>query len=411
MNLSKKYLSALICVTFAGLFFSIYIGNLLLLILLIVGFFYNHHQYTIQSLKTNHLIWFPIIFFTLHAIGLLYTQNMSNGFFAIEKQIYFLLVPGLLFYPIRNLSNEEYDRLLKNLSLIAFGSSFVVLFIALIKLTILEDPMAFHFEKFSPISYVYYSMYFVCATTSLCVRIVDSTHSLTQKIFYASVLVIYSIGFLVLVSCKMAIIAFVLCLFYLFYKKLQNKKMLITAIVITITSLALFISLSKTTQDRFLVLTKNFEILDKDHLSGGDEEFNGLNLRLLFWKYTLQEVATNNLQLIGAGTGDAQDLVNGSYVRHHLDEYGYVGFDPHNQWIFTYAQLGLIGIVALIVMYWFSFRSAIRSENLPFFFFLLTTLLFSVTESILESNKGIVFFSLVFTLFASGNGKVRENSF
>ncbi len=395
---------------FAGLFFRIYIGNLLLLMLMVVGLFYNHYQHTIKSLKTNHLIWFPIIFFSLHVVGLLYTQNMNSGLFAIEKQIYFLLVPALLFYPIHNLSNEEYDRLLKNLSLISFGSSFVVLAIAAIKFVILDDRMAFHFETFSPISYVYYSMYFVCASTSLCVRIVDGKHSLNQKIFYTSVLIIYSIGFLVLVSCKMAIIAFVLCLFYLFYKKLQNKKMMISAIVITIVSLTLFISMNKTTRERFLVLTKNFEILNKNHLTGDYEEFNGLNLRLLFWKYTIQEVSENNWELIGAGTGDAQDLVDSSYVRHNLDEYGYVSFDPHNQWIFTYAQLGLIGIVALITMYWFSFRAAILSENLPFFFFLLTTLLFSLTESIFESNKGIVFFALIFTLFASGNGKVRENS-
>jgi O-antigen ligase len=401
MNLSKKYLNALICVAFAGLFFSIYIGNLLLLILLVVGLFYNHYQHTIKSLKTNHLIWFPIIFFSIHIIGLVYTQNMSNGLFAIEKQIYFLLVPCLLFYPIYNFSSREHNRLIKNLGLIAFSSSFVVLITALIKFSILGDPMAFYFENFSPISYVYYSMYFVWASTSLCVWLVDSEYGLTHKIFYTSALVIYSIGFLVIVSCKMAIIAFVLCLFYLFYKKLQNKKMLITAIVITIISLALFISMSKITQDRFLVLTKNFEILNKDHLSGDDEEFNGLNLRLLFWKYTIQEVSVNNWELIGAGTGDAQDLVDNSYARHNLDEYGYVGFDPHNQWIFTYAQLGLIGIVVLIIMYWFSFRAAILSENLPFFFFLLTTVLFSITESIFESNKGIVFFVMLFTIMSS----------
>ena len=163
--------------------------------------------------------------------------------------------------------------------------------------------------------------------------------------------------------------------------------------------------MSKNTQDRFLVLTKNFEILNKDHFNGDDEEFNGLNLRLLFWKYTLQEVTINNWELIGAGTGDTQDLVDSSYTRHNLDEYGYVGFDPHNQWIFTYAQLGLIGIVVLIVMYWFSFRAAILSENLPFFFFLLTTLLFSLTESIFESNKGIVFFVMLYTIMSCQNKK------
>ena len=175
-------------------------------------------------------------------------------------------------------------------------------------------------------------------------------------------------------------------------------------------SLTILLVLYPTTLHRFTELTGNLAVIRKDTLKDY-QEFNGLNLRLYFWKASVTQLYEDNRWPAGVGTGDGQDYLDQAYIKRHLDNYGYLGYDPHNQWIITLLQLGLIGVGLLGSVFLFGLWGAYKRENLAFILFAWVIFCFSLSESILEVNKGVVFFALFFcVLCSSGKSKATESA-
>jgi O-antigen ligase len=126
---------------------------------------------------------------------------------------------------------------------------------------------------------------------------------------------------------------------------------------------------------------------------------------LLFWKLSVGHLWKDNSIITGVGTGDAQDYIDSIYNLPSYKLYGYIGWDSHNQWIFTLIQIGVAGVLVMALLYAKYLKEAFKKMDLNFMAFLLITFWFSFSESILESNKGIVFFSLFFTILAAPYSK------
>jgi hypothetical protein len=394
-ELRKKYLSALVYIFFVSLFFDIRTGNIGLILLLIGSAFTIKVRKFRSTILENKFTFLLALFFMLHLVGLINTSDLSNGWFSIEKKISFLVAPIIIITAYGNLTKSDLDNLLANLGWLSIFSSLILLVSASFKFLILKDNQAFFFEEFSPISYVYYSLYFVVTVSFLVGNLLQKKPS---NLIVPFAMIIYSLGFLVVVSSKIGIISFLVCsaLALIFNAPVRYFWIIFTALTIF---LAISLSLHKTTRSRFVVLIENLAIIKAETVSDY-QAFTGLNLRLLFWKFSVQEVIDRKSVFFGAGTGDAQHWIDDGYKKHGLDEYGYRGFDPHNQWVFTFVQFGLIGVFVLFLLFLNSALAAAKEKAWMMVFFLITTLLYSLTESILESNKGIIFFAVLYSLLA-----------
>jgi O-antigen ligase len=410
MKLSFKskstYLQWFICLCYIGLLFPTKVSNIPLILLLIYSLVTFNGKQFMATLKSGLFLKFCIVYYLVQVIGLIYTEDLKSGLFILEKKISLFLLPLLLFHHTSQFSKEELKSLFTKLGIITLAGSAVVLFIAIFKSIVLHDEQAFFFEKFSPIHYVYYAIYFAIGSLIF----LDVTFGFFQKQKYGLtlwlLLAAYAMGMLILISSKMGIVSFVLGASVLIFIRTSNKKYFFAAVVILITSLSLFISVHDTTRQRFLDLGKNFEILHVDQfVYKENEEFTGFNLRVLFWKFSLSHLWETNSEIIGVGTGDAQNFIDESYALHNLSVYDYKGWDPHNQWVFMTIQLGFVGASLLLLFYLNGFWIAIRHRDVLLFSFLFITFCFSITESMLESNKGIVFFALFSVLLFSPYSK------
>jgi O-antigen ligase len=131
-----------------------------------------------------------------------------------------------------------------------------------------------------------------------------------------------------------------------------------------------------------------------------DTHFNGLNMRLMFWKIQISHGWEDGIFLTGTGTGDNQDYVDSLYTFPKYRLNGYIGWDSHNQWVYTLVQVGIVGVLLMGYLFFHYGIEAVRSVDVKLLSFLIITLGFSFTESILESNKGIVFFTFFFCFLA-----------
>lgn len=400
----KSILAGLICLTYAGLFFPIQVSNIPLILL--VGFAvinFDLKQF-VTSLKQSAFLKLILLMFLVQVIGLIYTANLHNGFFVLEKKITFLLIP-LFVFPLLQKFNLNFSSLTRNLGYITILSSLLLLIIALFRTVVLHDPLAFYYgrdlsEGFTSIHYPYYAMYFAAGSIMLLDQLFEDWIKMKFGILFISFLFLYSLGIMVLVASKTGIVAFGLASIVFLYFKLHSKKYSLLTIALFLVCASLFLFFNKTTLDRFTGLDKDLAVLKEDVLPD-NITVTGLNMRLLFWKISISHLWRDHKVLIGVGTGDAQDYIDTLYNLPEYKLYGYIGWDSHNQWVFTLIQIGLTGVILMGVLYGKYLRDTFRRKDLKFIAFLIITLWFSLSESILESNKGIVFFSLFFAILAS----------
>jgi O-antigen ligase len=118
-----------------------------------------------------------------------------------------------------------------------------------------------------------------------------------------------------------------------------------------------------------------------------------IGLRLLFWKNSWQIIRRH--PLVGVGTGDFRQAYR--WVNMQVSPTMVVTDNPHNQYILVLCQFGLLGLGALLAIFFLQIREALQSSGglqrlrlaLPVFF--LTIML---TESYLLVYETGFFFSL-----------------
>ncbi len=159
-------------------------------------------------------------------------------------------------------------------------------------------------------------------------------------------------------------------------------------------------------RERFITeTTTDFKVLSLERYRY-DTHFTGTSIRLLIWKLCAEIAGEHRSWIWGVGTGDKQDLLDQKYRAYdiytgnpELKDTGYLGYGPHNQFVESLYVQGAIGLILLLVTLVFLFRHAFIGGNTIFMAFMLLTCLFFLTESVLTTNKGIVFFVLFATLF------------
>ena len=394
---TKSILTWLVCFSYIGLFFPIGVSNMTLIALLVFCVIKTKPGEILKTIRENQFSQIIIALYLLQIVGLLYTENVKTGIFILEKKVSLLLIP-IFVLPLFQKEDSLEDTLIEKIGIITLLSSFCLLGIATFKAFFLNDSQAFFFENFtSPfVHYVYYAMYFACGSLLLIDAVFDRLLERKYGVFIIILLFIYSLGFLILVASKTGILAFGLASIVFLYKKIQSKRVFTLSMAMLLLVASLILYFNETTRSRFTELTQNLSILTRDEL--GEEVITDLNMRLLFWKISVVHSLNDHLFLAGVGTGDAQDYLDSLYTNPKYQLYGYVGWDPHNQWIYTFIQLGLLGVLIMALLYTTSVIRAITQNDLKFLISLIITFGFSQSESILESNKGIVFFSLLLTI-------------
>ncbi|MBL4653856.1 MAG: O-antigen ligase family protein [Flavobacteriales bacterium] len=136
------------------------------------------------------------------------------------------------------------------------------------------------------------------------------------------------------------------------------------------------------------------------------ESTESTEVRYFIWKSSV-ELLSNNF-LFGVGTGDVIDELNEVYAAN-----GYKGalsrsFNPHNQYFQTTIAIGVLGLTSLLVMFIYLFGQGIKHKKVIQIQFILMVSVFALTESILERQEGIVFFTFFAFLFLQS--KENENS-
>ena len=121
------------------------------------------------------------------------------------------------------------------------------------------------------------------------------------------------------------------------------------------------------------------------------------NVRKLAWKTSL-EIINKNL-LFGVGTGNSTKILNLAYEIKGYKSLKKKGINSHNQFIQFQLDHGLVGSIFLIFFTLGMLILSLFEKDYLYALFLIIIILNFMTESMLETQSGVVFFSFFNTLF------------
>lgn len=396
--------------TLAALPFSIAICHLCLGLFLIITLLEGKSSERIRIVLRNPLVWLPIAWFMLHLAGVFISSNTDGAWSQVEKKATFLLAP-LVLGSATAFSKSEIDRLA-----MVFVAACVVGTFVCFGHAILTADATTPFWNFGPskpfqdlhpdasnlwpyFTYIgfasgigihptYFAFYLL-----VCLLILIERQWLNQT--WTLVLMLYLVGVIFLLSSRIVVLlTFATCLFFAIKSKHQVVHRWILAGCVALVAAGLLL-LNPVANYR------NTQEYTRTNLQWPPAPMsdNPINIRVSLWWLSTQAISTVN-PLIGTGPGDVKDrihqLADELNVHNKLDTY-----DPHNQFIYTYLGLGAIGLAILFAMLVVALRSLWKAGCWTGVAALLAWICVCLTESALESQKGIVLFTLFVSLAAN----------
>ncbi len=116
-----------------------------------------------------------------------------------------------------------------------------------------------------------------------------------------------------------------------------------------------------------------------------------------FWSKNAINIIKQHI-LIGCGTGDTRDELTAPIMGKH-PELCTTGCNPHNQFLYTFAAFGLLGIMIMLIYILYLPIKLRLFKNLYFCVFFIIAICWMFAESSFESFEGMTFISALMSAF------------
>jgi O-antigen ligase len=225
---------------------------------------------------------------------------------------------------------------------------------------------------------------------------------LSKKWIYIFCVIILSAG-LIQLSSRAVFVAFLVIVnlafpFFLF----QGKKRLLFFLAASFISAATLVMIVKV--DSFK--TRYISELKTD-LTNDVKIIEYTEPRLARWNCIMELIKRS--PVIGYGTGAEKNLLKEKYFEKGLYISYLNGFNTHSEYLNILIKTGVVGLALFIYVLYFGFASAVKKKDILFLSFMVIVTIVSVSENILDLNKGIFFYSFFFPFFLWSNNTEGKN--
>lgn len=253
--------------------------------------------------------------------------------------------------------------------------------------TNLTEPLAIH-----P---AYFSMYLLFSIITLLLPLLERK---SNHLFGSAVISVAAITFFIvmifLLSARQEMIALLLLMPAMLLYFLVRKKKIMAGMVISIVMMGSLLSLIFFMPEAKMRLEKMQSQLEEPYSNNAP---NSVTMRKVIWQSAVQIIRQHPF---GVGTGDVTDALLKQYKENNLLWPLNDKLNAHNQFLQMAIAIGIPGLVLFFISIAASFKAAVVARQYVYLLFLLLFLFCMITESMLESEAGVVFFSYFNALLA-----------
>jgi O-antigen ligase len=407
--------------------FSIKVCHISVLVYLFCWALNRRWSEKLRIIRESVILQITCAIFVLAAIGVLYSENTADGWFAIDKKIFFLLLPVAIGTSESTFTSSAIKRYFFIFVTACFIGSLICIVNAIqsVNSGVIADYLSgTDFTGKNPevskawllFSYVslshgigihptFFSLYLSFCLLFIFSRLQGPIMSPLKKgLLWA--LCLYFLLFIICLSTRIIILGLVVISLAYIYRELRYSRSKANAMITGVFLATMIAMIYANPISRY----RNFqEARDTSLFIESNSEYkNSVQIRLSLWWMAIKSVTYKNF-LAGAGTGDVK-----TEIKKTSSAYGVTNvlnsYDPHNQFLYTLLAHGMIGLLLLLAS--ISVQAWCGWQNRRYLF-LSTLFLFGavcLTESALELQKGIIFFSLMMPLMLAEFSAYRSCS-
>ena len=348
------------------------------------------------------------LYFIAQGLALLYTQNMKQGLFIQQINLGLIAIPIAVFYS-HLVRKDNYGMLMKWYTLILFTASVTALVHAW-QMYILTGNSSYFF--YHPLVYIYSGhaiQYSVLVFIGILFLIEEygRLENIKNRKWVLFLLIYFSV-FLFLLTSKLVIAVFLLYIVYLitytneFFSKRSYR---IGALAVILVALVIIFTTNSPLRKRVSEeMQSNMSFIEKNEFSPADY-FNGIEFRLLSWRFAFDILSENHAWLFGVGPGDAQDMLNTKYRQLNMftgglpdNRKGYLDYHTHNQFLQALLETGIPGLSAFILICVGMIELAKKSGSRSLIVLTILLLCYCFADAVIKTQYGIILF-VFFPLF------------
>ena len=349
-----------------------------------------------------------VLYFSIQTIALLYTRNLASGMFIIQTNLGLIALPVAAFYS-RLVNGESWGRLMKWYTVVLLFTTVIALGYAVYLFIKTGNSTVFFYH---PLVYIYsdhaiqFSVLVFIAILFLIEEYSKLTHIKSRN--WIRFMLIYLSIFLFLLTSKLIITIYFLYIIYLVIfagKFSSGRSYRLAGLAIMLVVLVIFIFTNSPLRRRMTEdLGSNFSVLKQDKFRPGDY-FNGVQFRLISWRFVFEILNENHRWLLGVSPGDAQDLLDNKYRQLNMFtgsspeiNGGYLIYHTHNQFLQALLETGITGLAAFMLICTGMVKLAVKSGNRSMIVLTILLLCYCFSDAVLKTQYGIILF-IFFPLF------------
>ncbi|THU33541.1 O-antigen ligase family protein [Niastella caeni] len=357
------------------------------------------------------------LFFLLQIIPLAYTNDFLSAWQHVQVKSALLFIP-LCFYGCSYINKTRFNSLM---------TAYVYMLAIMLTWCLGVSFIKYHFQQADITVFFYHDLardlgyhavhfsIFVFAGLIYLLQIATGGRHLVNRTIHF-LLIAYFIGGILLLSSKLVIIFMLACLVFYFFILLQKNLHTKWAIAIVAITGILFCSSILFTKNpinrRFADLMHgNIGVIQQTSFSPANY-FNGVQFRLLQWRFVKEIMQENKAWLFGVTPAKAQSLLNQKYLSTHMytgepgsARHGYLGYNTHNQFLEALLQTGIIGLICFMAICFEMIKITVQQKSRMLTALVTLLLAYALFESVLETQYGLVFFIFLPLFFARPNSR------
>ena len=344
---------------------SVAVNNLFAALIIVWWIYRRSYALTWHLIKHSKVTIAILLFVLLHAIGLLWTEDMAWGWHMLGKEWKFLLIPIMMTFV-----QEKHIRYYISAFLLAMTVSEVLSYLIWLECI----PPFLHATVYDPTPFMHHTSYNPLLAFAIYLvgylLVFEKSLSRVQKIFLGFFFITMSVNMFITGgrAGQVGYIVIVLIFFFQFFNA-QPFRALFFSFILLGTIFSIAYSKSQIFHDRM-----NLVIWDIKHFQHNKN--TSVGLRINFAINTCKMIEEN--PLFGVGTGDFKQ----KYIQLNkkYSPLVFVAAHPHNMYLLEMSILGIFGLLSLLYILYAQFLSAWQETNdfksrvgkaLPLLFFVL----------------------------------------
>ena len=356
-------------------------------------------QIEIRGMDPDHktLTILFILFFIWQVAGMLYSDNLKEGWRNLELRVSLLIFPLLLLSP-GDMIRKRVHVLLKVFAISTFSFLFFCYLYAIYRSSSIQNG-SLVFNPFLPeytwLNYFYALEFAVFQHTSyLSMFTLLSFYIALENVFEISCIKKYKYLWLIIsgillmsiyfLSSRAGILAALTTLPVYMFVKFKTLGKVRYFWISSLLMIVIFVPIVLTNPR-----VNNYKDWREKHSSTSSTLSND---RMIIWN-SARTILKQNF-ILGVGTGDIQDELNKEYRSKGNFKLARVNTNTHNQYLEILIENGLLGLIFFLSMILMMFYIACKRRNILYLMFLLVVVISFLFETMLNRLAGVTFFSL-----------------